>query len=68
MRFQIAEATGISQSVLVQSLGKLESVGVIEVNLPASERSTRALTYTLDQRRAEHLLELLKKYVFGAGK
>ncbi|MBO1269505.1 ArsR/SmtB family transcription factor [Arthrobacter cavernae] len=67
MRYQIAESTGISQSVLVQSLGKLESVGVIEANLPASERSTRALTYSLNRPRAEHLLRLVQKYVHGRG-
>jgi predicted transcriptional regulator len=63
MRYQIAEGTGISQSILAQSLSKLEAIGVIVVNLPASERSTRALTYALDSARADYLLSLIQSYV-----
>jgi DNA-binding HxlR family transcriptional regulator len=63
MRYQLQQATGIKHALLVQSLNKLEATGVVTVNLPPEERSTRALTYTLDQLRADYLLELVIKYV-----
>ncbi|KUM36406.1 hypothetical protein AR689_21020 [Arthrobacter sp. EpRS71] len=63
MRYQLEQATGIKQPLLVQSLNKLEATGVVLVNLPREERSTRALTYTLDQSRADHLLNLMAGYV-----
>lgn len=63
MRYQIQEATNINASVLTQSLGKLELTGVVTANLPAGERSTRALTYALDAHRADTLLALIAAYV-----
>lgn len=63
MRYQLQQATGIKHALLVQSLNKLEEAGIVTVNLPPEERSTRALTYTLDQARADHLLELLTRYI-----
>jgi DNA-binding HxlR family transcriptional regulator len=63
MRYQISEATGISPSVLGQSLSKLEAIGAIVANLPPSERSTRALTYTVNKTRVDQLLSLLGSYV-----
>lgn len=63
MRYQIQEATQINASVLTQSLGKLELTGAVTANLPAGERSSRALTYALDARRADSLLSLIAGYV-----
>jgi DNA-binding transcriptional ArsR family regulator len=63
MRYQLEQATGVNHALLVQSLNKLEATGVVTVNLPPEERSTRALTYTLNQIRADYLLELIIKYV-----
>lgn len=63
MRYQLEQATGVKHAVLVQSLNKLEGAGVVSVNLPPEERSTRALTYTLDRERADYLLGLVAAYV-----
>jgi len=63
MRYQIQDATSINPSVLTQSLRKLESTGVVIANLPAGERSTRALTYAIDETRANRLLLLIAQYV-----
>lgn len=65
MRYQLEQATGIKHALLVQSLNKLEETGVVTVNLPPEERSTRALTYTLNRERADFLLDLLAAYVRG---
>ncbi|WP_162486271.1 MULTISPECIES: hypothetical protein [Micrococcaceae] len=63
MRYQLEQATGIKHALLVQSLNRLEATGVVLVNLPPAERSTRALTYALDRERADYLLSLVAKYV-----
>ena len=67
MRYQLQQATGIKHALLVQSLNKLEEAGIVTVNLPPEERSTRALTYALDRARADHLLELLTRYIQARG-
>jgi DNA-binding HxlR family transcriptional regulator len=67
MRYQLEQATGIKHALLVQSLNKLEATGVVTVNLPPEERSTRALTYSLDRKRADYLLDLMTTYVRARG-
>lgn len=67
MRYQLEQATGIKHALLVQSLNKLEATGVVTVNLPPEERSTRALTYTLNRDRADYLLGLMTAYIRAQG-
>lgn len=67
MRYQLEQATGVKHALLVQSLNKLEAAGVVSVNLPPEERSTRALTYTLDRQRADYLLDLMVNFVRAQG-
>lgn len=66
MRYQLSKETGIKPALVTQSLNKLEEAGVVSANLPPEERSTRALTYTLNRERADSLLADIERYVKAA--
>jgi ArsR family transcriptional regulator len=61
-RSDISDGTGIAGGALGSHLDRLMEIGVVSADIPEGKRTGRAVRYTLDPERVNHLLDAWFRY------
>lgn len=62
---QLARELGTDANTARRTLQGLENAGVVAADVPAGQRRGRAVTFTVQPERLDHLLSELKDYLLG---
>ncbi|MFJ8896832.1 hypothetical protein ACIRCZ_19775 [Leifsonia sp. NPDC102414] len=62
-RSELVNGSGFDAAPVARSLSYLESVGLVEIDVPAGQRLGRPVRYALDRRRWNDLVIAFKRYL-----